>query len=82
MRTRNIHPRTHTRLPRYVRGHAGTSSVSTAPTSSRTSTPHGGGEDPQWLYTVRFDARELWGADADPAVTVSVDAFEPYLEPA
>jgi nitrile hydratase len=43
---------------------------------------HGGGEDPQWLYSVRFDARELWGADADPTVAVSVDAFEPYLEPA
>jgi nitrile hydratase subunit beta len=42
---------------------------------------HGGGEDPQWLYTVRFDGRELWGADADPTA-VSTDAFEPYLEPA
>jgi len=40
----------------------------------------GAGEDPQWLYTVRFDARELWGADADPTVKVSVEAFEPYLE--
>jgi nitrile hydratase beta subunit len=26
--------------------------------------------------------RLLWGADADPTVAVSVDAFEPYLEPA
>ena len=40
------------------------------------------GEDPQWLYTVRFTARELWGPDADPAQSVSIDAFEPYLEPA
>jgi hypothetical protein len=24
----------------------------------------------------------LWGADADPTVKVSVDAFEPYLETA
>ena len=42
---------------------------------------HGGGEDPQWLYTVRFDGRELWGAGRRPDVAVSVDAFEPYLEP-
>ena len=42
----------------------------------------GAGENPQWLYTVRFDGRELWGADADPTVKVSVDAWEPYLEPA
>ena len=39
------------------------------------------GEQPQWLYTVRFDNRELWGPDADPTVKVSVDAWEPYLEP-
>ena len=31
---------------------------------------------------MRFDARELWGQDADPTVRVSTDAFEPYLEPA
>ena len=42
----------------------------------------GAGENPQWLYTVRFDGRELWGADADPTVKVSIDAWEPYLEPA
>ena len=30
----------------------------------------GAGENPQWLYTVRFEAAELWGADADPTVTV------------
>jgi len=42
----------------------------------------GSGEDPQWLYTVCFDGRELWGADSEPGVTVSVEAFEPYLEPA
>jgi nitrile hydratase subunit beta len=24
----------------------------------------------------------LWGPDADPAVKISIDAFEPYLEPA
>jgi nitrile hydratase len=29
-----------------------------------------------------FTGRQLWGADADPTLTVSVEAFEPYLEPA
>jgi hypothetical protein len=42
----------------------------------------GAGDNPQWLYTVRFDNRELWGPDADPTVKVSIDAFEPYLDPA
>jgi nitrile hydratase len=34
----------------------------------------------EWLYTVVFDATELWGEAADPQVQVSVDAWEPYLE--
>ena len=37
-------------------------------------------EDPQWLYTVRFEGRELWGEAADPTLKMSVDAWEPYLE--
>jgi nitrile hydratase len=40
----------------------------------------GAGEDPKWLYTVTFDGRELWGEASDPALKVSVDAWEPYLE--
>jgi nitrile hydratase len=42
----------------------------------------GEGEHAQWLYTVRFDGRELWGAGADRNFKVSVDAWEPYLEQA
>ena len=52
------------------------------PRVSRTAMRSGAGENPQWLYTVRFDGRELWGPDGDPTVKVSVDAWEPYLEPA
>jgi len=81
VRAKNIHPRTHTRLPRYVRGHVGiverVQGCHVFPDSSAL-----GHEDPQWLYTVRFEGRELWGADADPALTVSIEAFEPYLDPA
>ena len=54
----------------------------TAATCSRTRAPTTLGEDPQWLYVVVFDGAELWGADAEPGTAVSVDAFEPYLEPA
>ena len=42
----------------------------------------GRGEVPEWLYTVVFEAAELWGRDADPASRVSIDAWESYLEPA
>jgi nitrile hydratase len=79
---RNLNPPTHTRLPRYVRGHVGEIVAVHGCHVFPDAHAHGGGEDPQWLYTVRFDGRELWGDDADPTVAVSVDAFEPYLEPA
>ena len=32
------------------------------------------------LYTVRFTAPELWGPDANPRDSVSLDLWEPYLE--
>jgi nitrile hydratase len=82
VRARNIHPATHTRLPRYVRGHVGTVERVGGCHIYPDAHAHGLGEQPEWLYTVTFDARDLWGEDADPTVRVSVDAFEPYLEAA
>jgi len=82
VRAKNIHPVTHTRLPRYVRGHVGTVERVHGAHVFPDSVVLGQGEDPQWLYTVRFDGRELWGPDADPTVKISVEAFEPYLDPA
>jgi len=80
VRTVNAHPTGHTRLPRYARGRAGVvervQGVFVLPDAQA----HGLGEQPCWLYTVRFEGRELWGADADAALSVSIDAFEPYLE--
>jgi nitrile hydratase beta subunit len=80
VRARNIHPQGHTRLPRYVRGHVGVVERLHGCQVFPDSAAMGQGESPQWLYTVRFDGRDLWGADADPTVVVSVEAFEPYLE--
>ena len=82
VRTKNINPTTHTRLPRYARDKVGMVEASAAATSSRTRSRSAQGENPQWLYTVVFDGRELWGEDADPTLKVSIEAFEPYLEPA
>ena len=81
VRTRTMHPRGHTRLPRYARGHVGTVVAVRGGHVLPDRNAHGGGEHPEWLYTVRFDARELWGEDADPTSTVDVDAWESYLEP-
>ncbi len=80
VRTKNMHPVTHTRLPRYVRGHLGVITDVHGCHALPDSRAHGGGDDPQWLYTVRFTGSELWGPEADPTLSVSIDAFEPYLE--
>lgn len=82
VRMKNINPPTHTRLPRYVRGHVGTIDLLHGAHVFPDTHAIGEGENPQWLYTVRFAARELWGESADPTVSVSVDAWESYLAPA
>ncbi len=78
VRTRNINPQGHTRLPRYARGKAGEIVAVHGTHVFPDSNAHGRGEDPQWLYTVRFTARELWGKDTKDAVCI--DLWEPYLE--
>jgi nitrile hydratase subunit beta len=80
IRAKNIHPPTHTRLPRYVRGHFGVIERVLGCHVFPDSNASGAGEDPQWLYTVTFAGRELWGEASDPDLKVSVDAWEPYLE--
>jgi nitrile hydratase subunit beta len=82
VRAKNMHPMTHTRLPRYARGHVGVVERILGCQVFPDSAAMERGENPQWLYTVVFDATELWGPDADATSKVSVDAFEPYLEPA
>lgn len=82
VRARNIHPTGHTRLPRYVRGHVGVVTLLHGAHVFPDTSAAGTGEAPQWLYTVRFAGTELWGEAADPSVTVSVDAWDSYLEPA
>ena len=81
MRTRNINPLTHTRLPRYARDKSGTVEAIRGCHVFPDSAAIGSGDNPQWLYTVVFSARELWGEEADPTVSVSIEAFEPYLAP-
>jgi nitrile hydratase subunit beta len=82
VRTTNIHPATHTRLPRYARDKVGVVEMCHGCHMFPDSVATDRGDNPQWLYTVVFDSRELWGPDADPTLKISIDAFEPYLEKA
>jgi nitrile hydratase beta subunit len=81
VRTKNIHPATHTRLPRYARDKFGVVEAIRGCHVFPDTVAIGQGENPQWLYTVLFDGRELWGENSDPSLKVSIEAFEPYLEP-
>lgn len=76
--TRRINPPSHTRLPRYLRGHTGTIVRAHGAHVFPDSNAVGQGEDPQYLYTVEFKASEVWGATT--ASTICADLWEPYLE--
>lgn len=80
VRMKMINPPTHTRLPHYVRGHVGMIELLHGTHVFPDSNATGRGEDPQCLYTVTFDGRELWGEASDSSVKVSVDAWDSYLE--
>jgi len=83
VRTIAAAPPHHTRLPGYVRGKLGVIERVHGAHVFADARAQGLGEQPQWLYTVAFDERELWGGDTPPqGSAVSVDAWEPYLEPA
>jgi nitrile hydratase subunit beta len=83
VRTVGLQAAHHTRLPAYARGKLGAIEHVHGAHVFPDTNARGLGESPQWLYTVMFDARALWGARApEPHSVVSIDAFEPYLEPA
>jgi nitrile hydratase beta subunit len=82
IRTRNIHPVSHTRLPRYARDKPGViialHGVHVFPDTNALFQ----GENPQPLYSVKFQARDLWGEARNPRDTVCIDLWEDYLAPA
>jgi len=82
VRTRNINPVGHTRLPRYARSRAGVITRSHGAHVFPDTNAHGLGEQPQPLYQIRFEARELWGEASQGRGAVYLDLWEDYLEPA
>jgi nitrile hydratase len=79
--TRDMHPHGHTRLPRYARGKRGVVHCCHGIHVFPDTNAHGEGEQPQPLYSVRFDARELWGESAELNQAVHIDLWESYLLP-
>ncbi|MBB5895453.1 nitrile hydratase [Kutzneria kofuensis] len=79
VRARNMSVPGHTRLPGYIRGHVGVVESRQPAAVLPDTNAHFLGENPQHVYSVRFDSRELWGADADP-FALTVELYESYLE--
>ena len=78
----------HTRLPAYARGKRGEVVLHHGLWPFPDTNAHGLGEQPQHLYTVRFDGAELWGErgegrvkgrGSEANISVAIDLFEPYL---
>ena len=80
VRVADHHPTGHSKLPRYVRRRTGTVTALLPSQIFPDTAAHFVGENPQHCYTVDFDSRELWGPAAEP-FRLSIDLFEPYLEP-
>lgn len=78
VRTSRIDPPHHTRLPRYARGATGTvverQGCYPLPDRRARHLP----ADPEPVYAVRFDARDLFG-EGDH--TVTLDLWQSYLRP-
>lgn len=82
IRVRNINPTSHTRMPRYIRGHHGTIERDHGVFVFPDTHAAGQGEKPQHVYSVRFSATELWGPQGNPRDTLLVDVWDDYMEPA
>lgn len=80
VRARNLHPAGHIRMPRYVRGRPG-SVVLRHGCFDLPDASAEGRDVAEPLYTVRFEARDLWGTQAREGDGVRVDLWESYLEP-
>ena len=80
--THNEHPLHHTRLPRYARGKQGAIHAVHGCFIFPDTNAHGNGEQAHPLYSVRFEARELWSNSAEGNAPVYIDLWERYLAPA
>jgi nitrile hydratase len=82
VRARNMEVAGHTRLPRYVRGRLGVVAAHRGSHVFPDTAAHDRGENAHPLYTVRFEAKELWGDNVTRRDCVYIDLWQDYLEPA
>lgn len=76
---RRMHPSGHTRCPRYVRGARGVVERCHGSFILPDASAHGRPAPAEPVYTVRFDAAEVWGG-GEAGTRIHVDLWESYLE--
>ncbi|MEQ8653182.1 MAG: nitrile hydratase subunit beta [Kiloniellales bacterium] len=81
VRALNLNPMGHTRLPRYIRGRVGVVDRHHGVFVYPDAAAHGS-EQPQNVYSVRFEANELWGDAAPGKDALYIDLWDNYIEPA
>ena len=74
-------PTGHTRLPRYARGKPGVIARVQGVFVFADSNAMSEGEQPQYVYAVRFDARDLWGDGAGARDGLYLDLWDAHLDP-
>ena len=79
---RNIHPKTHTRIPRYVRSKRGVIDRDHGVFIFPDTNAQFQGKKPQRVYSVMFTAQELWGPDAPEQDKIYLDLWDDYMDPA
>ncbi|KAB1190443.1 nitrile hydratase subunit beta [Haloferax sp. MBLA0076] len=77
---KNSHPFGHTRLPGYVRRARGSIRKYLGTFHLPDAAARGDTSVTEPMYSVGFDAAELWGDDAEGNGTIYIDLFESYLE--
>lgn len=71
----------HTRLQSYTQGHAGVVAIVEPAQVLPDTHAHFIAENAQWVYTVSFDSKELFGPAAE-RFTLNTDLYEDYMEDA
>ena len=77
VRTRVDDPQGHCRLPRYLRGHEGTVMALHGAARLPDAVAAGRQTEPEPVYAVRFDARDVWGSGTH---TITIELWPSYLE--
>ncbi|MGB7317459.1 MAG: SH3-like domain-containing protein [Planktotalea sp.] len=79
---RQLMPPGHVRAPAYLRGKSGTIERRIAPFKNPEKLAYGLPAEEQMLYRVRFDARELWGPQAESNDDmIEAEIYAHWLEP-